>query len=415
MRDPAKAPGTSDPIDFPAQPIKASSTPLTNTTDVTVKPVSNQGSVTSSGSALFADSETDETTNVGEDLGHAVRSAPRCESEEERSHQNPPSPSSRRASAAAEEIAAALARGAIPHSQDVAPESFQEEHEGRPPEANHSKNGAEPSVLDRDVRASQQSVEFATGSTVPGADGAASVNATTELAAGVEVNHKDARQPDVILRIEDASPDFEGIGDVTEGKGSSNDHDNNGGVFDGGNPRRTSAAPNGEPSARGDIDEDEDSRLQQAPAAVAAAVVGGEELLASQKPPSEAKPRILEEKRRSCVENAESTNEGIVRNGAGSRRRSSDRRDMKDDKGVCGAGWDEVGREGDPHGVRFESGRDVVERDRRQSSSVNQDILQSPPTLSRRTSGRGSGSLLMGFNSAVRSWGSRALHHFVLV
>lgn len=408
MHDPTKAPGTSDPIDFPAQPIKASSTPLTNTTDSTVKPVSNQGSVTSSGSALFADSETDETTNFGEDLGHAVRSAPRCESEEERPHQNPPSPSSRRASAAAEEIAAALARGAIPHSQ--------QEHEGRPPEANHSKNGAEPSVLDRDVHASQQRAEFATGSTVPGANGAASVNATTELAAGVEVNHKDARQPDVILRIEDASPDFEGIGDVTEGKGS-NDHDNNGSVFDGGNPRRTSAAPNGEPSARADIDEDEDSRLQHAPAAVAAAVVGGEELLAiqtSQKPPSEAKPRILEEKRRSCVENAESTNEGIVRNGAGSRRRSSDRRDMMDDKGVCGAGWDEMGREGDPHGVRFESGRDVVERDRRQSSSVNQDILQSPPTLSRRTSGRESGSL-MGFNSAVRSWGFRALHHFVLV
>lgn len=400
-------------MEDPAKHAKLPTASFTNSyTNGTLKPTSKQGSATSLASAALADGEIDEATNFSEDLLRDDRSAPRCESgdDEERRQHNPPS--SRRASAAVEEIAAALARGTVEHSQDVAPESFQAKQECQRPESNHSEHVAELAVLNGDAQrhVSQPSAEFTTSTTIPGGEEAVSGNNVTELPAGVNIDHKDARQPDVNLSIEEASPDFESNRGFDKGGGSI-DHNNNSGIVDGGT-LRTATAPTGEPSTRADS---EDGRLQRAPATAAAVEGDKSASQINQKSPSEAKPSIREGKPRSHVENPESMHGSIARNsddprqdrkiGAGSRRRSSDRRGNTDDRGVRGESWGEMGAEGDAHAVRIDPEREaegVAERNRRPSSSVNQDLLQSPPMLSRRTSGRGSQSL-MGFNSTVRS------------
>eukprot|EP00752_Nemacystus_decipiens_P009653 g8624.t1 len=234
------------------------------------------------------------------------------------------------------------------------------------------------------------------------------MNATREQAAGIDVDREHTRQPDVNLGVEDTPPGVEeGRGfSCDEGRGSDN-HNINGSMVVDGNPKVPSA-PSGEPSTRADK---EIGKLPQA--TTAAAAVEGEEELENeigQNLPSEVTLKSQGGKRRSHPGRVGSMGVNIVRDSdnprqdtetsVGIRPRASDRRDVAIDRGVHGDIVGDTRAEGIAHAVRIEpvgQVESVVEGDRRAYPSADEDILLSPPMLSRRRSGRTSESV-MGLN-----------------
>lgn len=403
--DATKAPGpAAGTIDNPAQPLTAPSRSPTNTDNGTVRTSSKRGNVKPSGPAPLADHEAGDIINFSEDVGHAGHSTPLPESDQEQCRQNPPS--SGRASAAPED--------AVAHRDDVGPGSIQEEQEGQRPKRNHAENIADSSPRDNGVQRQtpQPSVESTANPTIQGetsansspsaADETQSVKAAAETATGVDVDvhHKHARELDLHLRIKDAPPDSEG---------SDNPNHSTSNKPNGGNPR-TMLAPGRD---LGTCADREGGRLQQAPEA--AATVEGENIQAEthQKPQSEERPRAQEGAHLSHQDtgDAMSDSDNLTQDtkpGAGSRRRSSERRNNGGDRGVRVAGRGEMGGGGDPHALSIEGdpeseAEDAVDGGRLlPSSSVNQDLLQSPPMLSRRRTSGIVSEPLMGSKNAVR-------------
>lgn len=411
--DPTKAPGTpAEKNDRPTQPAKVPSASSIDPNDETAEASHNHESFILQGSAPLADHETDDNVNPSEDLGNAAR----CESDEERCQQN--LPSSRRASAAAEEIAAALAKGPVAHSQHVTPDSLGEEQGGQLPKSNRTEKVADPTARDdgvhrQDPLASVQSVTNAiirerASEKSPAilADETHSTNAAIETAAaGVDADHQDVRQLDNVPSVGNASRVSEASrgGNDSDDANDSEDHNSNnssGRILNGEHPR-TTPAPSGELSG---CAESEGDRLQLAHEA-------GGHVESEKQTPTEAGPMVREALGQSRVKKAE-LKEGDVASGSdslkrvskvvvGSRRRSLDKADAAEDRGIRGAGLTAMGGGGEPHAQHIGPESNAGFAEREPSSSANQNLLQSPPVLSRRRSSGGGSKTLMEVSNTV--------------
>lgn len=418
--DLTKAPATAaETIGDPAQTVKAPLTSSTNAASGAVKTSSAQGDVTPSGSTPLADDrETDDrVTFRSEDLVHAGRSTSRRESDQERRHQNPTS--SGRASAAAEGIAAALGEGIEAHRDAMAPGSTREDQEGQRSKSSQNENVAQPTTRDDDVQRQAPTTntvvrgETSAQSSANEAGETHSVSPATKTTECVDIHDENAGERGVDLSIERAPPSSEGNRGFAcdDGRDGGDPDNNRTSVANDGHP--LTLVPNGELSVCADS---EGGRLRQACEAAGAVEGEPKQTQTNEKPPSGAASTIQEGEYRPHLSHAQPTNGDVVSDsdnprqdgitGLGSRRRSSGKRETAEERGrVRSAGSGEVGGEGDPHALRIDPEREaegVVQKGRLPSSSGNQELLRSPPMLSRRRpSGRASESL-MGSNNTVR-------------